>query len=64
VAVGARLAHLTGRSAPKAAWPQRATIVLAVECVLLAAVILVVIVKGRHHQAERAAGLDKAAAQA
>ena len=41
VAVGARLAHLTGRSAPKAPWPQRATIVLAVECVLLVAINVV-----------------------
>jgi uncharacterized membrane protein YoaK (UPF0700 family) len=40
VAAGARLAHLTGRSAPKSAWPQRATIVLAVECILLIAVNL------------------------
>jgi uncharacterized membrane protein YoaK (UPF0700 family) len=38
VAVGSRLVSLVGRSAPESAWPRRTTIVLAVECVILAAV--------------------------
>lgn len=38
VAVGSRFVSLAGRSAPKSAWPRHTTIVLAVECVILAAV--------------------------
>lgn len=38
VAVGSRLLTMIGRSAPEFAWPKGTTVVLAVECVILAAV--------------------------
>src|ERR1700761_7572581 len=40
VAIGSRLAQLAGRAEgePQAAWPRRATVVLAVECLVLVAV--------------------------
>ena len=38
VGAGSRLAHATDRTLPKSPWPVRATLVLVIECVVLAAI--------------------------